>query len=650
MDLSKENNEAHRIMDELPINIMFVNRKAIVTHTNRMFQETFGKGYIRTLEKGPGDLLSCSNSYLTEEGCGHNARCEKCLLRQFLTAAIAEETEFNGVEVQLTLEGSFGKEKKWFEVKAIPIMVEEEEQFLITFVDISVYKTDHYDLLQHKKLAESANKAKSEFLANMSHEIRTPLNGVIGMLEMTFLTDLTEEQKENLEVAKNCADTLLTLINDILDLSKVESNKVVLQEEDFDIRELIQKVTDTQTVKIMEKGLQLECNIDEKIPSCFCGDDFRLQQVLTNLLSNAVKFTEKGSVQIEVKSLCRFEDIYTMVFSVEDSGIGLSSREINHLFKPFSQVDGTITRKYGGTGLGLAISQSLINLMGGEIKVKSQKGKGSVFFFTIQMKTKTTYTKEEEKPLFEKGKVNQSRILLIEDDRYNQIVTKQILNKLGYLKIDIASNGFEAIQKTEKIDYDVILMDIQLPEMDGMDTTNIIREKEKKRKKRVPIIAVTAHALKGDKEKFMENGMDGYVTKPIDVKLLSEALEKVLNEKSYVKKENDLKEVYAFWNPEKKEEKPKSDISAADRKTIVHQMEKIREFINKKPKVSADYVQLERIAHELKIISQQKEYIEIKTSAFRMELAARKKDEKGIRLASIEVQALLDAQRTKKGV
>lgn len=629
------------IIDFLPTNIILVDQNAHVTYTNQEFKKNFKKAFVQVLEKGPGDLLSCVNSYKEEKGCGYSEDCINCNLRNFLLNVMKTGEQGIPIEVELTIMGEFGEEKRWFEVQVLPISFEEEKEYLITFIDVTVYKADQSILLQHKKLAESANKAKSEFLANMSHEIRTPLNGVIGMLEMTLMTKLENAQRENLEVARNCAETLLALINNILDLSKVESSKVILEEKPFSMKALLQKVVDMHTAAVLEKDLKVEVNLDEKLPPYFCGDVLRLQQVLMNLISNAVKFTQEGKIQIEVKILCSFRDIYTIAFSVEDSGIGIAPKDVTRLFQPFSQVDGTISRKYGGTGLGLAISQNLVNLMGGEIKVKSQKGRGSVFYFTIQIKTADEAEKQNEKPVFEAGKVKQEAILLVEDERFNQIVIRQLLNKLGYHNIDVVETGFQAIQAFETKHYDVILMDIQLPELDGLDTTKIIREREKKKGKKVPIIAVTAHALKGDREKFLEHGMDEYVKKPVNMNELNEAMEKALKQNKFRTKENDLAEVYAFWNPKKAEGSEVKALTKGDKHLLSIQLENLEELFGEQKKTTDAYLKIEKAAHELKIRAQKKDYDNIKADAFRIELAARKKDDASIKKAFEALKALV---------
>lgn len=648
-------------VENLPVNILIVDKNGYVTFTNKAFEKNFGKGYIKNLDKGPGDLLCCQNSYLSEDGCGHSEECGKCILRNYILDAMRGEGKDQPVEVLLTLMGGYEPEKRWFEVHVMPTF-QQSEQYMVCMLDVTIYKKNSFRLLQNKKAADAANKAKSEFLANMSHEIRTPLNGVLGMLELTLLTELSEEQRENLEVAKNCADTLLNLINDVLDLSKVESNRVDLEEKKFDIREMVRKAADTQTAKILEKNLILECNVDEKLPEFFFGDEFRLRQVLNNLLSNAVKFTEKGSVRLEVKRLCSASDSCTVVFTVEDTGIGISQKDLNKLFKPFNQVDGSISRKYGGTGLGLAISQRLVELMGGEIKVKSQPDKGSVFFFTIQLKITDDVEREEAESVFEKAEFNPARILVVEDDRANQMVISQILMKMGYHNVVIASNGFDGLKNLEEESFDLILMDIQLPELDGIDTTRIIREKEKGTKTHIPVIALTAHALKGDREKFLEQGMDAYVAKPVDPRVLRDTLEQMLEKKSGEEyREKELMQAYASWGSRNaiaslgdrsakgsmgyQEEKLVKQPGSSEKRAYRAILTEVRELLANESRNTDSFIRMEKKIHEMKIMAQQKEYDSIKANAFRLELAARKKDGDKMKKLLDQLDKLLQSGR-----
>ena len=313
-------------------------------------------------------------------------------------------------------------------------------------MDVTNDQKTKEELLKLKEAAEAANKAKSEFLANMSHEIRTPLNGIIGMTDVTLSTNLTEEQKENLNIVKNCAHTLLALINNVLDLSKIEAEKVIIEEIDFDIKILIKKVIHTNLVKAKEKYNQLYYNIDKEIPKILIGDAYRLQQILNNLISNAVKFTDSGFIMLNVNKINSINEIFKIQFSVEDMGIGISEDEMKYILKSFSQVDGSITRKYGGTGLGLTISQNLIKLMGGSIRVNSKKGEGSKFYFTIKLQEATNIAEKTKLKVNNIKNLKNESILIVEDNNINKIVIKKILQEIGYSKIKTASNGIEALK------------------------------------------------------------------------------------------------------------------------------------------------------------------------------------------------------------
>lgn len=630
------------IINLLPINIMIIDSKVYVKYTNKAFEHNFGKGFIRTLERGPGDLLSCVNSFQTQEGCGHSNECLSCQLRKYIGEAVSGEKVTNQIEIPMTLQGEWGEEKRWFEVQVIPYSESEEGEFLVTFIDVSMYKKNSLKLLENKRIAEETNKTKSEFIANMSHEIRTPLNGVIGMIEMTLMTKLDEEQKENLEVAKQCADNLLLLINDILDLSKAESDKMVLEEHPFELRDVIQRAADTQLAKVAEKELELVCDVERKIPEFFNGDGHKLQQILNNLLANAVKFTEHGKVTLEVRNLCKLEDIYTLSFSVEDTGIGIAKDKQVSLFKPFSQADGSITRKYGGTGLGLAISQKLVGIMGGEIKVKSQENRGSVFYFTIQLRRSEGLKPENEETVVWKNKDEDYEVLVVEDDKFSQVVMEQILKKLGYKKITIVENGFEAIRQWEKEKPNLIIMDIVLPGMEGTEVTRIIRDREKLTGGHVPIIALTACAMDGDRENILGQGMDAYLAKPVDYKELTAILKEATQANNQPEEPEDmLKAAYADWIPGGVEQEHIKKISYSDKKEIQTVVSDIYVILEKKSEVPNIFEAVEKNAHLIKIRAQKKGYDEIRSRAFRMEMASRKKDDVGIRKCCSQIEKLL---------
>ena len=515
-----------RVVDQSPVSVIITDTEGRIEFVNPHFVTLSG--------------------YTAEEAVGRNPR----ILKSNFTPPETFLELWSTIKSGKTWEGDIINRSKdgdinFEHLKVSPI---RDDEGIITHYagvkeNINKRRELESSLIKAKDKAEIANRAKDEFFAVMSHEMRTPLNGILGMTDLLLDSELTDEQRDFAQVVNQCGNNLLRIISDILDFTLVRVNKLNIENEDFNLPSIIHETTRTFIPRATATGLGLICQIAPSVPGQLKGDAGKVQQIIANLVDNAFKFTTKGTIVISV-SCQAVEDGFTMIrFDVQDTGIGIPESRLNDVFSAFAQVDSSATRSYGGTGLGLALSRELAELLGGEIGVSSEEGKGSTFWFTARLQlTRLERSGNSEVcgaeavvPLHAEvaGKPEETtdvptRILLAEDNVINQKTAMHLLNNLGF-QVDIATDGLKAVRALEIFDYDLVLMDCMMPEMDGYEATAVIRDVSSRViNHNVPIIAVTANVMDGDREKCLESGMDDYLAKPVKKTELAAIVDKWL--------------------------------------------------------------------------------------------------------------------------
>jgi PAS domain S-box-containing protein len=541
--------ELSAIYEYAPVVMLLVDEERRIQKANTVAANFAERSMQEMLGLRGGEALRCLHHLDDPQGCGFGEACQNCLVRRSVLDTFEDHKSRNKLEAWLSFASGGENIDKCLLVNTAYLEVAGQNRVLVCLQDITCMKKTEQALERAKQEAEAANQAKSMFLANMSHEIRTPLNGIMGMMQLLELTELDEEQQEYVQTAGNASRRLTNLLSDILDLSRIEAGKMQIQAEIFSLRDLCDSVTTLFMPLAGDKGLELKHSIAPSLPEKVIGDEKRMQQILFNLVGNSIKYTSQGRVSLELAALspAEKEQNLQLCFRVQDTGIGIPEDKLKSLFEPFMQVDGSITRSYQGAGLGLSIVRRLVELMDGDISIQSRVDEGT----SVQVVLPVGLPAESAPVEHEEAAPGHSaetglHILLAEDEPSGQLFIKRLLQSAGH-RVTVAENGKDALNLLPEHDFDCVLMDIQMPIMDGVQATKRIREMEREaegsegqekdtgqdipvsQNSSIPIIALTAHAMAGDREKFLEQGLNDYLAKPVDKEELLAALERNLS-------------------------------------------------------------------------------------------------------------------------
>ena len=520
--------ELSAIHEHAPVVMLMVDKDRRVQKANGVAADFAGRSMQEMLGLRGGEALRCLHHLDDPKGCGFGEACQECQVRRAVLDTFADQKSRKNTEARLSFSNGQKSREKCLLVNTAYLEVAGQERVLVCLQDITCIKEVEQALIQAKQEAEAANYSKSMFLANMSHEIRTPLNGIMGMMQLLDTTGLDEEQQEYVQIASNACKRLTNLLSDILDLSKIEAGKLEVQAESFSVEYLCASITSLFQPQARDKGLELEYVIDPSLPDNVVGDEKRLQQILFNLVGNSIKYTEEGRVSLEAtaSSSPDKEHRLQVLFQVQDTGVGIPEDKLENLFEPFVQVDGSLTRRYQGAGLGLSIVRRLVELMGGSLSIQSQSEQGTSVqvILPVGLPGEKSPNQQDEDDGSGHSERQGLRILLAEDEPSNQLFIQKLMQNAGH-QVTVAENGQQALEVLAEHDFDCLLMDIQMPVMDGVEVTRKIRSSQA-RYKDILIIALTAYAMTGDREKLLQAGMSDYIAKPVERDELLEVIER----------------------------------------------------------------------------------------------------------------------------